>query len=54
MAKAGIIDEMMSDTIDSAMDSEDLEEETEEQVSSSNHSTLVAAKQLPLACNWLI
>ncbi|KAL4426121.1 hypothetical protein ABPG77_002707 [Micractinium sp. CCAP 211/92] len=32
MAKAGIIDEMMSDAMDSVMDSDDLEEETEEQV----------------------
>ncbi|KAL4452152.1 hypothetical protein ABPG75_007814 [Micractinium tetrahymenae] len=32
MAKAGIIDEMMSDAMDSVMDGEDLEEETEEQV----------------------
>lgn len=31
MTKAGIIDEMMNDTLDAAMDSEDLEEETEEQ-----------------------
>lgn len=32
MAKAGIIDEMMTDVMDSMMDGEDLEEETEEQV----------------------
>ena len=32
LAKAGIIEEMMSDSLDSAMDSEDLEEQTEEQV----------------------
>ncbi len=32
MAKAGIIEEMMQDAMDSVMDSEDLEDETEEQV----------------------
>mmetsp|Transcript_23 Transcript_23/g.43 ORF Transcript_23/g.43 Transcript_23/m.43 type:complete len:214 (-) Transcript_23:765-1406(-) len=32
MMKAGIIEEMMSDTLDSALDTEDMEEETEEQV----------------------
>lgn len=32
MAKAGVIDEMMEDTLDSALDTEDMEEETEEEV----------------------
>ena len=32
MSKAGIIEEMMNDSLDSAMDSEDMEEQTEEQV----------------------
>uniref|UniRef100_A0A7S0RQB4 Charged multivesicular body protein 3 n=1 Tax=Chlamydomonas leiostraca TaxID=1034604 RepID=A0A7S0RQB4_9CHLO len=33
MMRAGLIDEMMSDTLDSAMDTEDMEEETEEEIS---------------------
>ena len=33
MMKAGLIDEMMNDTLDSALDGEDVEEETEEQIS---------------------
>ena len=32
MSKAGVIDEMMSDAMDSALGDDDLEEETEEQV----------------------
>jgi charged multivesicular body protein 3 len=32
MMKAGLIDEMMNDAIDSALDGEDIEEETEEQL----------------------
>lgn len=32
MMKAGVIDEMMEDTIDSALDTEDMEEETETEV----------------------
>ena len=32
MAKAGVIDEMMEDTMDSALDSEDMEEETAAEV----------------------
>jgi charged multivesicular body protein 3 len=32
MMKAGIIDEMMSDAIDGAVDSEDMETETDEEV----------------------
>ncbi len=33
MMKAGLIDEMMNDAIDSTLDSEDVEEETEDQIS---------------------
>jgi charged multivesicular body protein 3 len=32
MMKAGLIDEMMNDSIDSALDTEDIEEETEDQI----------------------
>ena len=37
MMKAGIIDEMMSDAIDGAVDSEDMEAETEEEVDRVRH-----------------
>ncbi len=32
MMKAGLIDEMMNDTLDSALDTEDMEEESENQI----------------------
>lgn len=32
MAKAGLIDEMMNDALDSALDNEDIEEETDAEV----------------------
>ncbi|XP_057781843.1 vacuolar protein sorting-associated protein 24 homolog 1 isoform X1 [Salvia miltiorrhiza] len=32
MTKAGIVEEMMNDTLDNALDSEDIEEETEEEI----------------------
>jgi hypothetical protein len=32
MMKAGLIEEMMNDTLDSALDTEDMEEETEAEV----------------------
>lgn len=37
MMRAGIIDEMMSDAIDGAVDSEDMEAETEEEVDRVRH-----------------
>lgn len=50
MAKAGIIEEMMQDAMESVMDSEDLEEETEEQVGRPAHP---ARTCLPAPCACL-
>ena len=60
MAKAGVIDEMMADTMDSALDTDDMEEETEEEVekvsstamhsSDSNHLGVSQAQQPSKAC----
>jgi hypothetical protein len=37
MAKAGLIDEMMNDALDSALDNEDIEEETDAEVEKVRH-----------------
>jgi charged multivesicular body protein 3 len=40
MAKAGLIEEMMNDAIDSALDNESIEEETDEEIEKVGRSVL--------------
>ena len=52
MMKAGIIDEMMSDAIDGAVDSEDMEAETEEEVDRVRHVHRLLQADLQLALGF--
>ena len=50
MMKAGVIEEMVNDAMDSALDTEDMEEETEQQVDAVLSELAVAASSaMPLA-----
>jgi charged multivesicular body protein 3 len=51
MMKAGLIDEMLSDTIDSALDTDDMEEETEEQLRQVIDEVSPLSACAPLSCN---